>query len=583
MRIRRLEIQHFRGFQSLSLTPRDHVFLVGQPGAGRSDVTEALWRVLSPDSTRGALVDDLDFHGRDRSKRIEVEVVLGALGTQLEQLFLDRLEFWHVGDAELITEIGPESEYVEADLEPVVRLCYRAEWEEDQQQAKHWVDFPKFTDLDGDSIVRVPRQLREELPFTRVRIGSALLSLASRGDLRRLVDSEAEGDLGASLDTMLEGIAGLAEGLHASADLSAVLDRVLEPLRVPLNLGKRPAQDVIRFSPDGGSLAGVLRALAPTVKLRDELGFVPLDRHGSTLAGIFELARAAAQTSNCSAVVAIDDFAETVDPLAAQHLASTLRRQASQLWLSTRSGSLGEVFKADEVVRLTVSHEGARKAFAPPLPATKAERIAARSLHLQLLPAVSARAVLLVEGPHDCAALRAGALRLNSDEGLPLLAARRITVVDAGSGGSSGGVGAIPKLARLAKKLGFFVIALIDWDRKPSEAAGRLQAAVEAADVVLRWPEGVAIERALVLELADEDLREALDGLSEASGEALDFDAGALSGTGLSNSAMKYLKTAGGLHGSYIEALPDGVFPPLIRSALDAIRTAVSKAGHIQL
>jgi hypothetical protein len=41
--------------------------------------------VLSPDSTRFPLSDDLDFHKRDLSKRIEVEVVLGELGPAIEQ------------------------------------------------------------------------------------------------------------------------------------------------------------------------------------------------------------------------------------------------------------------------------------------------------------------------------------------------------------------------------------------------------------------------------------------------------------------------------------------------------------------
>jgi hypothetical protein len=67
---------------------------VGQPGAGRSDLIEALWRVLSPDSTRFPLSEDLDFHKRDLSKRIEIEVVLGELGPEIEQAFLDRLEYW---------------------------------------------------------------------------------------------------------------------------------------------------------------------------------------------------------------------------------------------------------------------------------------------------------------------------------------------------------------------------------------------------------------------------------------------------------------------------------------------------------
>ncbi|MEE8548818.1 MAG: ATP-binding protein [Alphaproteobacteria bacterium] len=58
MRVRRLRINNFRGFEQLELKPRGHVLLLGQPGAGRSDLVDALWRVLSTESARLPLSDD---------------------------------------------------------------------------------------------------------------------------------------------------------------------------------------------------------------------------------------------------------------------------------------------------------------------------------------------------------------------------------------------------------------------------------------------------------------------------------------------------------------------------------------------
>ena len=110
MKVRYVRITHFRGFDQLELKPRDHVFVVGQPGAGRSDLIEALWRVLSPDSTRFPLSDDLDFHKRDLSKRIEVEVVLAELGSAIEQAFLDRLEYWDTDSQGLVQKIDLSGE-----------------------------------------------------------------------------------------------------------------------------------------------------------------------------------------------------------------------------------------------------------------------------------------------------------------------------------------------------------------------------------------------------------------------------------------------------------------------------------------
>jgi len=62
MRVCRLEIRNFRGFNSAQILPAGHVLLSGEPGAGRSDVIEALDRVFSPDSARARLPSDLDFY-----------------------------------------------------------------------------------------------------------------------------------------------------------------------------------------------------------------------------------------------------------------------------------------------------------------------------------------------------------------------------------------------------------------------------------------------------------------------------------------------------------------------------------------
>jgi hypothetical protein len=50
MRIARVQITRFRGFESFVLLPREHVVVVGEPRAGRSDLVAALRRVLEPRS-----------------------------------------------------------------------------------------------------------------------------------------------------------------------------------------------------------------------------------------------------------------------------------------------------------------------------------------------------------------------------------------------------------------------------------------------------------------------------------------------------------------------------------------------------
>jgi hypothetical protein len=62
-----------------------------------------------------------------------------------------------------------------------------------------------------------------------------------------------------------------------------------------------------------------------------------------------------------------------------------------------------------------------------------------------------------------------------------------------------------------------------------------------------------------------------------------DFDPAALSGAELVRRTAKLLKSSGGLHAPFIEALPKGGSLALLRKCLDEIRAAITKSGHVQL
>ena len=52
MRVVALHIAGFRGWPDLTLKPTGHLLVAGEPRAGRSDLIEALRRVLDPELTR---------------------------------------------------------------------------------------------------------------------------------------------------------------------------------------------------------------------------------------------------------------------------------------------------------------------------------------------------------------------------------------------------------------------------------------------------------------------------------------------------------------------------------------------------
>jgi putative ATP-dependent endonuclease of the OLD family len=120
------------------------------------------------------------------------------------------------------------------------------------------------------------------------------------------------------------------------------------------------------------------------------------------------------------------------------------------------------------VLRLTRSHGERRHHQLPPTTDKKA-RLARRQLNLLLLPAMTTRSVALLEGPHDAEGYGAVAERRLLDAGTPPPAAYGVRLIAAGMG-EEGGKDELPKLAGLARELGFCVRVLIDSDKPGSDA-----------------------------------------------------------------------------------------------------------------
>jgi putative ATP-dependent endonuclease of OLD family len=575
MIVKALDIRRFRGIADLRVIPAGHIVAMGVPRAGRSTLIEALFRVLSPDGARGTLGDDLDFHDRDRQAMPEIEVTLGDLGEGLTQLFFDQLEFWDPEENALIDELDTLDDL--DGRERVVRLCYRARWLADEEQGEHWVDYPKTSDPEFDVFRRVRRADLAELPVFFGSRTQQPLALSYRGGLRELVDAGNESDFTQALTTFAEKVQNVGSELTDSAQVTEALRSVFGPVAAALGIDLARLNEAVAFVPASVALGALLRALEPTLKLDGSDVALPISRQGSTAVGVLTLAELIARGDEGGGVVAIDDFGEGVDGATACHLAASLRTCVSQAWLTTRRAEVADTFSPEQLLRLTIDPQGRRVAHSGKRPASKAERTAARHLALQLLPAAAAHAVAVLEGPHDRAGLLAVAER-RLQEGYSLPAADGVVVIDAGAADSSGGATAMPRLCGAAKDLGFTVISVIDGD--PGNEAV-VAAAAEAADAVIRLPEGMAIEKALLDGISDSDIMAAFAQLDVSLPD--DFDE--LEGDDFQLAASKALKSAGGLHAQFVDALPTGVVPQAARSILKAISTCVveRKSGVIQL
>ena len=576
MRIARVRISGFRGYREVAVVPRAHVLLVGEPRSGRTDLLSAIALVLDSENPRA--ITEFDFHQQDTTGSIDIEVTLVDLDPRIQQRFLDQLEFWEHDASEIVRGSDDPSDVPDT-AEPAIRLAYRARWdvaEEAAEQVRYW---PKTSDPGSNSFNRVSRVDRSAIPFVRLR-GGRPLNIAPQGGFRAFINSERSDDLADAMDGTRSGLEDLSRQLADEPVVVEGLTTVLEPLRPYLGLDDDIGGSV-RFAPEGGSLAAFLRNMLPSLEL-DDAGFLPLSRHGSTTSAQVEAAELVARGAVGGGVVLVDDFGDCLDAVTAEHLAGLLRSSAAQVWLSTRRAEIARAFEIEDLVRLArrSSETGERSVHYGSRPTSKSERLAARELHRQLLPAMTAKAVVVVEGPHDLGGYSAVAERLESSVHVAPTA-YGIRIIDAGGG--TGGIDAVPRVCALARSLGFRAVAIVDYDSDEARAAERLAALLAGADSVVRLPPGTAVESA-ILDIEDAEVVDALHVLNQSYSLPLATGWDQLAGQDLRIEARKALKSNNGLHAAFVgclERMP-GLARRVLSSAVDSAR-GICSDQHVQL
>ena len=394
------------------------------------------------------------------------------------------------------------------------------------------------------------------------------LQLRAEGLLRRLVTDRNADGASAAFRALEEAVASAADGLAGDLTIAATVDAVLQAGGLARHLSDTsPAATAVRFRPEDGSLSALLRAVQPAIEL-DEAGLLTLSSHGSTAAAVLAAAEALLLAATVEgAVVLGDDFGDGLDAASAEHVAAVLRAQAAQVWLTTRRPEVARAFAPSELVRL--GRKGGTRTHHVLLQPTDRKAVAVRRLlHAQLLPALTAPTVAIVEGPHDLTTYTS-ADRHRAVTALPLAAAGvRLISADNGSGG---GTGQIPRVAELARAMGFRVIALIDSD--PVKTSAMILTQIEATcDAVVRLPASTAIELALTTGVDIATLR-------AAAGVLPAYDV-ADPTTGVPDAAVPkaiaHLIHQKGLHEQFLDALVDelGSVPPVLDAALNAVATA---------
>ncbi len=139
------------------------------------------------------------------------------------------------------------------------------------------------------------------------------------------------------------------------------------------------------------------------------------------------------------------------------------------------------------------------------------------------------------------------------------------------------------RLARAARDTGLRSIAVVDGDTA-EDAKKFVEDNQGLADTVVRLPDGAAIEVALLRDLPDDVVRQALVDVAASAGLSLRLNLGQLSGKELATAALSFIKN-NSLHSPFIEALPEGNLPPLAVQVLnEAVQAATgATTGVIQL
>lgn len=559
MRVARVHIDRFRGYRHAEITVPENMVLAGEPQAGRTDVVEALRRVLDPRSTRSR-VNPLDIHrpadGGEESLT-EVEVTLLDLGDDLETLLSENLETFDQATGELATSSNAD------DAVLGIRLCYRARYDLDTDTGEHWVDYPARSDPAAGVFKRASRIEREALPVQFVDSAPAL-QLRAEGVLRALLAAADPGGLDSTLAD-LDAAVHTATGSFSEAKVvTGVLDKIIDSGPQAL-FGIDDSAD-ISFLADDGSLAALLRALQPAISM-GSAGALPVRSQGSTLENVLSAAEAiaAARHAESGVVIIGDDFGDHLDSSSSEHMARLIHVTAGQAILTTRRPEVVRAFDPGELVRLTVSH-GERRQHQLTAVTDKTGRVNRRLILEQLLAALSARTIVLLEGPLDVEGYGALASRLfrKTNEPHHSLPANGIRLV--APPGSDGGVTRLPAIAEIALELGFHVRAIVDNDKPGQEdpAVGALAGMVEQLVVL---PTRTAVEAALIRGVPGDQLRETAETLKDFGMPTLPTNLG-------DDDIADHLITTKvikkqGLGAAWAHALTRQ--PPIARSAIEAV------------
>jgi ABC-type branched-subunit amino acid transport system ATPase component len=487
-RIRKIEIQNFRGIKELVWLPSAGInCLIGPGDSGKSSILDAIDYCVG--ARRNIQFTDADFHGLDVEQPIRISVTIGELDDALKNMDAYGLYVRSFDARSGEIEDEPEKGYetvltvrltVAGDLEPVWSLVSDRADAQGQARTLNW----------GDRVRIAP---------TRIGVMADYHLSWGRGSVLNRM-SEERADASAALAKAARD-ARAAFGDDAQDQLGETLKIVAataKELGIPVGAGIRAMLDAHAVSFIGG-----------TISLHDEEG-IPLRGLGvgSTRLLIAGLQRKAASESS---ILLMDETEHGLEPHRIIRLLGSLGAKESrpplQVFMTTHSPVVLRELSGKQlfvVRRGDESHEIIRVGTADGIQST-----------IRLYPdAFLAPSVLVCEGASEVGLMR-GLDQFRTSEGKESISACGVALVDCGGGDPD----RCFSRGAAFRALGYRTAILRDDDTEPTEAIEEAFAA--DGGTVIAWRDGRALEDELFLSLSDEAVGQMIDRAIELHGEDL--------------------------------------------------------------
>lgn len=485
-RIRKVEIENFRGIQNLSWLPSNGInCLIGPGDSGKSTVLDAIDYCLG--ARRNLQITDADFHNLDVDNPIQITLTIGALDDALKSMDSYGMFLRGFTKDSSVVEDEPEKDAetvltlrlkVEGDLEPSWSLVSDRAEAQGLTRNLSWAD-------------------RTRLAPTRIGAFADLNLGWSRGSVLNRLSEERADASAAIVKAAREARAAFGDDAKEQlGDALKIVANTAKYLGIPVGDEVKAMLNAHSVSVSGG-----------TISLHNEVG-IPLKGLGigSSRLLIAGLQRMAAQSSS---IILIDELEHGLEPHRIMRLLGSLGAkevtEPLQAFLTTHSPvALRELGGPQlHVVRCYDDHHDIRSV----------GNDNAIQGTVRLYPdAFLATSVIVCEGATEVGFLR-GLDQYFESQGQVSISAHGVALVDAGGGGPNDAY----RRATPLQSLGYRTAILRDDDQKPTSETH--QAFSDSEGAVFTWRNDRCLEAELFMSLSDEAVTRMIEFAIELHGE----------------------------------------------------------------